>query len=64
MINTIGAPDPGDAGFTELLFAFGSQGKLRLLQDTNSLTTWEVTDYRKDIKVRCAKIAWKITKWK
>ena len=51
--NTFGTPILiGETGFTAVLFAYGSQGALRLLQDIHPLTTWEVTDYRKNIKVR------------
>lgn len=51
--NTFGTPVLlGETGLTAVLFAYGSQGALRLLQDIHPLTTWEVTDYRKNIKVR------------
>ncbi|KAL9957185.1 hypothetical protein ACROYT_G038792 [Oculina patagonica] len=51
--NTIGLPAlVGDAGFTAVLFAYGSQGALRMLHDVHPLTTWEVTDFRKNIKDR------------
>ena len=42
----------GSTGATALLFAYGQQGTLRLLRDIHPLTTWEITDYRKNIKVR------------
>ncbi|XP_078349168.1 polyunsaturated fatty acid 5-lipoxygenase-like [Oculina patagonica] len=51
--NTFGSPVLlGDTGLATLLFAYGSQGSQRLLQDIHPLTTWEVTDYRKNIKDR------------
>ena len=42
----------GDTGGAALLFAYGQQGVLRLLRDIHPLTTWEITDYRKNINVR------------
>ena len=42
----------GDTTGAALLFAYGQQGALRLLRDIHPLTTWEITDYRKNIKVR------------
>ena len=41
----------GDTGFASVLFAYGQQGALRLIQDIHPLTTWEISDYRKNIKV-------------
>ena len=36
----------------DLLFAHGNTGTSRLLQDGHRLSTWEVTDLRREIKVR------------
>ena len=41
----------GDAGFAAVLFAYGNDGALKLLEDIHPLTSWEVTDFRKNIKV-------------
>ena len=41
----------GDSGFADVLFAYGNDGALRILQDIHRLTSWEVTDFRKNIKV-------------
>ena len=35
------------------LFAFGSNGTERLLTDAHPLSTWNVTDFRGELKVRC-----------
>ena len=35
------------------LFAFGSNGTDRLLNDAHPLSTWNVTDFRKELKVSC-----------
>ena len=52
--NTFGVPNLlGESKLTDLLFAYGNDGAYRLLRDTYPLTTWEVTDYRGNIKVRC-----------
>ncbi|XP_068716666.1 polyunsaturated fatty acid 5-lipoxygenase-like isoform X2 [Montipora capricornis] len=51
--NTIGTPAlVGDQGFADLLFAFGSEGALRLLRDAHQYATWEATDLRAQIKKR------------
>lgn len=41
----------GEAGFADVLFAYGNDGAFRILQDIHTLTSWEVTDFRKNIKV-------------
>ena len=35
------------------LFAFGSNGTARLLKDAHKIATWEVTDFRGELKVPC-----------
>ena len=35
------------------LFAFGNVGTERLLKDAYPLSTWDVTDFRGGLKVRC-----------
>ena len=40
-----------EAGFADVLFAYGNDGALKLLEDIHPLTSWEVTDFRKNIKV-------------
>ena len=35
------------------LFAFGNVGTDRLLNDAHPLSTWEVTDFRNELKVSC-----------
>ena len=37
------------------LFAFGNKGTKRLLKKAHSLSTWEVTDFRNELKVSCCK---------
>ena len=37
------------------LFAFGNVGTDRLLKDAHPLSTWEVTDFRNELKVSCCK---------
>lgn len=46
----------GEAGFADVLFAYGNDGAFRLLQDIHTLTSWEVTDFRKNIKV-CSNVS-------
>ena len=43
-----------EARFMDLLFAYGSDGAVRLLRDAHPLSTWEETDFRRNIKVRLA----------
>ena len=51
--NSVGTPALTDEGnFMDQLFAFGNKGTTRLLQDTYRIATWEVTDFRGEIKVR------------
>ena len=40
-----------ESQYTDLLFAYGNTGGFRLLQQTHPLSTWEVTNYRGNIKV-------------
>ena len=40
-----------ESGLTDVLFAYGNDGAFRLLRDIHPLTSWEVTDFRKNIKV-------------
>lgn len=50
--NTFGTPVLlGDTGFAALLFAYGKEGALKLIRDVHPLTSWEITDYRENIKV-------------
>ena len=35
------------------LFAFGNKGTDRLLTDAYPLSTWDITDFRSELKVRC-----------
>lgn len=51
--NTFGVPNLlGENKLAAVLFAFGSQGAYRILNDTYKLTTWGITDYRGNIKKR------------
>lgn len=51
--NTIGAPAlVGEGKYMDMLFAFGSEGTERLLKDAYSLSTWQVTDFRNELKKR------------
>lgn len=51
--NTFGAPSLVDEfRFMDLLFAFGNDGANRLLRDAHEFSTWEVTDFRGNIKVK------------
>ncbi|XP_078378230.1 polyunsaturated fatty acid 5-lipoxygenase-like isoform X2 [Oculina patagonica] len=38
--------------FMDLLFAYGNVGAVRLIRDAHALSTWEVTDFRRDIEKR------------
>ena len=50
--NTIGAPKlVGEGEFMDQLFAFGNEGTNRLLRKAHKLSTWDVTDFRNEIKV-------------
>ena len=56
--NTIGAPKLVDERqLMDQLFAFGSEGTARLLTDAHPLTTWNVTDFRNEIKVCDASVS-------
>ncbi|RMX52690.1 hypothetical protein pdam_00004231 [Pocillopora damicornis] len=51
--NTFGTPALVDEfRFMDLLFAFGNDGANRLLRDAHEFSTWEVTDFRGNIKKR------------
>ena len=50
--NTFGGSNlVNENGLTDQLFAYGSNESLRMLKDTYPLSTWEITDYRGNIKV-------------
>ena len=50
--NTLGVPKLLNEGqFTDQLFAFGNNGTIRLLKNAQPLSTWDVTDFRNEIKV-------------
>ena len=50
--NTLGVPKLLNEGqFTDQLFAFGNNGTTRLLTNAQPLSTWDVTDFRNEIKV-------------
>ena len=52
--NSVGTPALIDEGnYMDQLFAFGSEGTTRLLEDAHKIATWEVTDFRGELKVRC-----------
>ena len=51
--NAVGSPVLLDDGkFIDQLFAFGNSGSARILHDVYQIITWEVTDFRGEIKVR------------
>lgn len=51
--NTVGAPKlVGEGEFMDQLFAFGNEGTTRLLREAHKLSTWDVTDFRNEIKKR------------
>ena len=51
--NSVGTPALIDDGnYMDQLFAFGNEGTKRLLRDGYQITTWDVTDFRGEIKVR------------
>ena len=53
--NMFGTPAlVNEARYMDLLFAYGNDGALRLLRDAHPLSTWEETDFRRNIKVRLA----------
>ena len=50
--NVFGGPKLlNQKGFMHLLFAFGDTGTRRLVKDTYPITTWDVTDFRENLKV-------------
>ena len=50
--NSVGTPALIDDGnYMDQLFAFGSNGTGRLLTDAQTIATWEVTDFRGELKV-------------
>ena len=50
--NTLGVPKLLNEGqFMDQLFAFGNNGTTRLLKNAQPLSTWDVTDFRNEIKV-------------
>ncbi|XP_058945590.2 polyunsaturated fatty acid 5-lipoxygenase isoform X1 [Pocillopora verrucosa] len=51
--NTVGAPKlVGEGEFMDQLFAFGNEGTTQLLKEAHKLSTWDVTDFRNEIKKR------------
>ena len=51
--NSVGTPVLLEEGeFVDQLFAFGSNGTARILKNGHQMATWEVTDFRGEIKVR------------
>ena len=42
-----------EAGLTDLLFAYGNTGTIRLLKDSHKVATWEVTNLKEEVKVCC-----------
>ena len=51
--NAVGSPVLLDDGkFVDQLFAFGNNGSARILNDGYKTVTWEVTDFKGEIKVR------------
>ncbi|XP_074609019.1 allene oxide synthase-lipoxygenase protein-like isoform X2 [Acropora palmata] len=51
--NSVGTPALIDDGnYMDQLFAFGSNGTGRLLNDAHKIATWEVTDFRGELKRR------------
>ena len=40
----------------DLLFSLGNTGALRLFRDAHALATWDVTDFRAEIKVRLLRL--------
>jgi len=51
--NSIGTPALiGEGEYMDQLFAFGSNGTGRLLTDAQTIATWNVTDFRAELKVR------------
>ena len=52
--NTIGTPKLiGNGQYMDQLFAFGHNGTNRLLKDAYPLSTWDITDFRSELKVLC-----------
>ena len=50
--NTIGTPKLVNNGqMMDQLFAFGHNGTDRLLKDAYPLSTWDITDFRRELKV-------------
>ena len=56
--NSVGTPAlTGEGNFMDQLFAFGNKGTTRLLQDAYQIATWEVTDFRDEIKVHSSVVS-------
>ena len=51
----------GESMLSDLIFAFGNDGAYQMLRDSYPLSTWEITDYRRNIQVRGQHIALKGT---
>ena len=59
--NTFGTPAlVNEARFMDLLFAYGNDGAIRLLRDAHPFSTWDITDFRRNIKVQHVKYYFKI----
>ncbi|XP_068761819.1 polyunsaturated fatty acid 5-lipoxygenase-like [Montipora capricornis] len=51
--NTIGTPKLiGNGQYMDQLFAFGHNGTNRLLKDAYPISTWDITDFRSELKKR------------
>ena len=51
--NTLGTVELiSEGGYIDKLFAFGNKGTERILTDVYPLSTWDVTDFRGELKVR------------
>ena len=54
--NTFGTPAlVNEAQFMDLLFAYGNDGAIRLLRDAHPFSTWDITDFRRSVKVQLVK---------
>ena len=59
--NTFGTPAlVNEARFMDLLFAYGNDGAIRLLRDAHPFSTWDITDFRRNIKVQLVKYSFKM----
>lgn len=59
--NNFGTPAlMNEARFMDLLFAYGNDGAIRLLRDAHPFSTWDITDFRRSIKVQLVKYSFKM----